>query len=116
VLIQEIDFAVLKSLFKNHIVFVRYGFFVFSRTRYCNVRDGKWLTYNENGQIIYIEIWDEGEFIEQRPKSEKVQIWKVELSLDGVEVDTQRIVVEDFYKLKIIAKYKNSNESNKLKV
>ena len=81
---------------------------------YCSVQDGKWLHYNDKGQITYIEIWDEGEFIEQKPKSSKVEIWKVELLLNDVLIDTQKVSLIEFHELKISPKYKNSNRDDKL--
>ncbi len=83
---------------------------------YCNVQDGKWLHYNEKGQITYIEIWDEGKFIEQKPKSKKVEIWKVELLLNEERIDTQKVSLNEFHKLKISPEYKNLNRDDKLSV
>jgi len=83
---------------------------------YCSVLDGKWLYYNNKGQINYIEIWDNGNFIEQKPKSKKVEIWKVELSLNEIEIDTQKIALNEFNKLQLTPKYKNSNRSSDLKL
>lgn len=81
---------------------------------YCYMLDGKWLYYNIHGHINYIEIWEDGNFIEQRPKGKEVEIWKVDLSLNGVEVDTQKVALKDFHKLKFTPQYKNLNESDDL--
>jgi len=83
---------------------------------YCSIQDGMWLYFNDKGQINYIEIWDDGNFIEQRPKSNKIEIWKVDLSINGISVDTQKIAVNEFHKLEVIPKYKNSNKSSELKL
>ena len=83
---------------------------------YCSVEDGKWLYYNNKGQINYIEIWDNGNFIEQKPKSKKVEIWKVTLSLNGIEIDTQKIALNEFNNLQFTPKYKNLNRGSDLKL
>lgn len=82
----------------------------------CHVPDGKWLYYNKRGKVKKIEFWDEGEFVKQIPKSKDVEIWEAELWLNGVEIDTQRVALSDFNKLKIIPQYKNSNRSNQLNI
>ncbi len=81
---------------------------------YCNVPDGKWLYFNDKGQIKSIEIWNKGNFVEQKPESKKVEIWKVELSLNEVTIDTQKIALGEFNQLQFRPKYKNSNRGSEL--
>jgi len=83
---------------------------------FCSIPDGKWLYYNQIGEIKAIEIWEKGEFIEQKPNSKKVEIWKVQLFLNEVEVDTSTVSIKDFHKLQVIPRYKNTYTSNALSV
>ena len=83
---------------------------------YCSVMDGKWLFYNVGGEVEYIEIWDGGEFIKQVPESGKAEIWKVELLLNGMVVDTQKVALNEFHKLEVLPFYKNSTESAELEI
>lgn len=86
------------------------------RRGYCSVMDGKWFFYNGRGEIDYIELWDEGEFIKQTPESGKAEIWKVELLLNGIVVDTQKVALNKFHELEVSPLYKNSNENSDLKI
>ena len=81
---------------------------------YCSVKDGKWTYFNKKGKIKYIEIWDNGKFVEQQPSSKKVEIWEVDLMLNGIAVDTQRVTLEEFNQLEVVPRYKNANESTTL--
>ena len=82
---------------------------------YCNIPHGQWTYFSENGDTLYSEFWDNGEFIKQVPEQNKVEIWKVELMLDGQKVDKEQLIPKEQVKnLKIIPKYKNRNTNSEL--
>ena len=54
---------------------------------YCNVPDGQWLYFNKNGDTLYSEFWENGEFVKQEPEQKTNEIWKVELTLNGESAD-----------------------------
>ena len=81
-----------------------------SRRGYCSIPTGTWFFYNElNGfhYLQYIEKWDNGEFIEQRPESNKPEIWDYDFLINAIKIDTQAITIADFKTSQIIPKYKN---------
>ncbi len=86
---------------------------------YCNVPTGTWLYYTDlNGThyLHHIEIWDNGQFIEQRPESKKAEIWGIDLLLNTIKIDSQALTINDIKNLKVVPKYKNKLNNAKLKV
>lgn len=75
---------------------------------YCNVPDGQWIYYNENGIILYSEYWKDGNFIKQIPEQNKTEIWKVELSLYGENVNQKTLLPNQLKDLIITPKFKNT--------
>ena len=43
----------------------------------CQVEHGQWVYFKENGDTLYSEYWNNGEFIKQVPEQSKMEIWKV---------------------------------------
>lgn len=83
---------------------------------YCNVPDGEWIYFNENGETLYSEFWDNGVFIKQFPEQSFAEIWDVELILNGKKIDTQKIALSKIKDLVIKPKYKNHNTNTKLTI
>jgi hypothetical protein len=81
---------------------------------FCNVKDGKWTYFNEDGDTLYSEYWTNGEFIKQVPEQPTMEIWEVELFLNGQAVNEQTINLEQISNLEIKPKYKNTNTDSKL--
>lgn len=85
---------------------------------YCNVRTGIWFYYNElNGfhYLQYIEKWDNGQFIEQKPESNRPEIWGFDYLINAIKIDTQAITIAEFKTSQIIPKYKNKLKYSNLR-
>lgn len=84
---------------------------------YCNVRHGEWAYYNEQGDSLYSETWNNGEFVKQTPEQPTNEIWKVELSLSDKPVEQTTISPTQVKQLIVVPKYKNSSQpSAKLRI
>ena len=81
---------------------------------FCSIKDGQWTFFNEDGDTLYSEYWANGEFIKQVPEQPTMEIWEVELFLNGQEVNDQTISLEQISNLEIKPKYKNTNTNSKL--
>lgn len=81
---------------------------------YCSIKDNKWTYFKENGDTLYSEFWNNGEFIKQLPEQNIPELWDIELTLNNLIIDTQTIAINQIGHLKINPKYKNSNTSLKL--
>jgi len=75
---------------------------------YCR-KDGTWTYYNENGKKLYSEYWKDGDFIKQVPEQKKTEIWKVELTLNGEQIDEQMLLANQVRDLVITPKFKNAS-------
>lgn len=74
---------------------------------YCNVKDGEWNYYNEQGILLYSEYWKEGLFSKQYPEQTKPEIWKIDLTLYGKNVDTMPFLAAQLKDLQLTPFYKN---------
>jgi hypothetical protein len=79
---------------------------------YCSVPDGKWTYFKENGDTLYSEFWDNGVFVKQVPEQTKVEIWDIEIQLNGKDADTLSIPIVNIGDLIIKPKYKNSTTNS----
>jgi antitoxin component YwqK of YwqJK toxin-antitoxin module len=76
---------------------------------FCSVRDGQWVYYDTNGDTMYSESWNNGEFLRQFPEQDSVEIWKVEMQLRGKVITEQTpIKAEDVGLIELVPYYKNS--------
>jgi hypothetical protein len=80
---------------------------------YCSIPDGQWIYFNEKGDTLYSEFWDNGEFIQQFPEQSTAEIWDVELTLKGQKIDKQILAIDQISNLRINPKYK-SNHTNSI--
>lgn len=78
------------------------------RRNLCNVPVSTWTYYNEKGEILYTEQWDNGTFIQQRPEQNKLEIWKVEMTLNDELITNQTLTSTQVNELVITPKFKNS--------
>jgi antitoxin component YwqK of YwqJK toxin-antitoxin module len=85
------------------------------RRGYCYVEDGTWLYYNENGEIVSIEIWKDGDFIEQKPQGKKPEAWRIELLVNGELPMDNKIYMDELEGFEIAISYKNENKYSNLK-
>jgi hypothetical protein len=83
-----------------------------SERRYCQVQYGQWVYYKENGDTLYSEYWNDGEFIKQVPEQSKMEIWKVDLTLNGESVKGKTLTPEQIKQLVITPHFKNSSRKN----
>jgi len=83
---------------------------------YCSVPNGQWTYFNEKGDTLYSEFWNNGEFVKQTPEQSDTEIWDVLLTLNGQKVDKQIIAINDIGNLTIDPKYKNSNSNSNLTI
>ena len=79
-------------------------------------KEGLWEYFDENGDTLYSEFWDNGVFIKQLPEQTEVEIWDVEIQFRGKDADTVSIPIANIGELTIEPKYKNSSTSNELTV
>ena len=49
----------------------------------CCFQTGKWTYFDENGDTLYHEYWQNGFFIEQIPEQSKAEIYYIYLNIDG---------------------------------
>ncbi len=78
----------------------------------CNIPIGTWTYYDEKGEVLYTEKWENGQFIEQIPEQEKTEIWKTELTLNGEDVSNKILLSNEVNQLVISPKFKNSTREN----
>lgn len=83
---------------------------------YCSIPEGEWIYFNKNGDTLYSEFWNSGNFVKQVPEQKTAEIWKVDLTLDGKNIDTQKVAIEQVGDLLIQPKYKNSNSNSNLSI
>lgn len=83
---------------------------------FCNVPDGKWTYFNEDGDTLYSEFWNKGLFVKQAPEQSNVELWDVELRYKEQEAEKVLIPIDDVGKLEFIPKYKNSNTNSKITI
>ncbi|MBI1227444.1 MAG: hypothetical protein GC192_19590 [Bacteroidetes bacterium] len=83
---------------------------------YCYVQDGDWFYYDEYGNIVKIETWRNGEFIEQKPKGKKPEAWKAELLVNGEMPRENKIYIDELEDFEIILYYKNESRFKDLAV
>jgi hypothetical protein len=76
---------------------------------YCNVKDGKWIYYDENGQVIKVETWKDGDFVEQKPIGNKPEIWRVEKWVNDEIWKGGTINIDDLGAFEIVLRYKNEH-------
>ena len=77
---------------------------------YCSVPNGKWTYFNEKGDTLYSEFWENGAFIKQVPELNKNEIWKVDLTLNGESVEKRSLTIDEVRQLTISPKFKNSSK------
>jgi hypothetical protein len=78
---------------------------------YCSVKNSQWTYFKENGDTLYSEFWEDGEFIKQIPEQSTSEIWDVDLILNGQKFDKQELPIDEIKNLIITPKYKNSNST-----
>lgn len=83
---------------------------------YCNVKNSKWTYFNQNGDTLYSEFWDNGQFIKQYPEQDSIEVWEIELNLNGKRYDYNKIDIEKIIDFKIVAKFKNGNTSDNFRI
>lgn len=75
----------------------------------CSVKEGNWLYFNPQGELLYTELWKDGEFVKQSPEQAKREIWKVDLLLNNENATVKQLLKSDFNNLKVVPRFKNSN-------
>jgi antitoxin component YwqK of YwqJK toxin-antitoxin module len=77
---------------------------------FCNIPEGEWSYFNENGDKLYSEFWKDGVFIKQIPEQKKTEIWRVELTLKGEKIDKQALTANEVKEIIVTPKFKNSHK------
>jgi len=77
---------------------------------FCSVPDGQWTYFDNKGDTLYLEFWEDGRFIKQIPEQKATEIWKVELTLNGERIDKQQLTAEQVKQLVVEPKFKNSHK------
>jgi hypothetical protein len=73
--------------------------------------DGIWSYFSEQSKKLYSEIWKDGQFVKQVPEQSKTELWTVEITHNGVEVNNQTLSPKQVSEIKIIPKFKNSKRT-----
>lgn len=76
-----------------------------------SIRDGIWSYFNENGDTLYNEFWQDGFFIKQVPEQLKTEIWDAELIFDADHYSGM-LSFEQLRTLEIVLLYKNSHRDS----
>jgi hypothetical protein len=71
--------------------------------------DGAFTYFNETGEEIYTEYWENGDFIKQIPEQSKTELWNVEISIDNIKIDKQVLTPKQVSEIKFTPKFKNSH-------
>lgn len=79
---------------------------------YCSVPDGKWTYFDKNGDTLYAEYWDAGEFIKQIPEQKENELWKVDLLHHGEPAEGKVLTPEQVKELTFVPRYKNQSNTN----
>jgi antitoxin component YwqK of YwqJK toxin-antitoxin module len=81
---------------------------------YCSVKDGIWEYFNEQGEIFSIETWKDGDFVEQKPKGDKPEIWRIDLTANNEKIKDNQLEMSSLKSFEIIPQYKNEHRSKRL--
>lgn len=86
---------------------------------YCSVKHGQWVYFNEFGDTLKSEFWENNELIKQIPEPDKAEVWRIDLIANGRKYDTSGVSIENFKFLKVVPRYKgklNDDENYSLKL
>lgn len=75
-------------------------------------KDGQWVKYDINGDTLYSEFWQKGEFMKQMPEQKSTEIWKVNVLYKGNKLDSQLLTINDLKDIEIKPEFKNSNRDS----
>lgn len=75
----------------------------------CNVEDGQWIYFDQNGDTLYSEYWVDGLFLYQEPEQDSTEIWKMEVLFNGMPVKNQSLTVDQINQITFVPKFKNSS-------
>ncbi len=75
---------------------------------FCRIETGQWTYFNEDGDTLYSEFWDNGTFKKQVPEQDSVEIWDLEFYLENEKIDTQTISLNDINNIEFRPYFKNS--------
>lgn len=78
---------------------------------HSGVREGKWTYFDENGDTLYNEFWEDGFFIKQVPEQSKTEIWDAELIFDAYNYSGM-LSFEQLRSLEILLLFKNSHRDS----
>ena len=76
---------------------------------FCSVPIGQWTYFNDQGDSLYSEFWEDGKFIKQVPEQNATQIWKVDFTLHGQIIVDQQVTMQQVKDLIITPHFKNSH-------
>lgn len=73
----------------------------------CDIKTSEWVYFDVHGDTLYIEKWNNGEFISQYPDQHSDDIWGVHFELNGHLIQEDSISVDEFNELTLVPKYKS---------
>jgi antitoxin component YwqK of YwqJK toxin-antitoxin module len=77
---------------------------------FCSVPVGQWTYFNDKGDSLYSEFWEDGKFIKQVPEQNSTQIWKIDFTLHGQKIVDQIVTIQQVKDLIITPHFKNSHK------
>jgi len=76
----------------------------------CDIKTNEWIYFDVNGDTLYIEKWNNGEFISQYPDQNSDDVWGVDFELNGQLIQENTITLNEFNQLVIKPKYKSNKQ------
>jgi hypothetical protein len=76
----------------------------------CDIKTSEWIYFDVNGDTLYIEKWNNGEFISQNPDQNSDDIWGIDFELNGQLIQENTITLNEFNQLVLKPKYKSNNQ------
>ncbi|MFT5818786.1 MAG: antitoxin component YwqK of YwqJK toxin-antitoxin module [Crocinitomix sp.] len=79
---------------------------------FCSIKNSQWNYFNKDGDTLYSEFWEDGQFIKQVPEQEKVEIWNLEFYLDNKIIEKEEIALNRINDIEFRPQYKNNQKDS----
>jgi hypothetical protein len=82
----------------------------------CDIKTNEWIYFDVNGDTLYSEKWNNGEFISQYPDQNSDDIWGVNFELNGQLINENKMTINNFNQLTLIPKYKSNKPHSSINI
>lgn len=79
---------------------------------YCEIREGQWVYFTEQGDTLYSEFWQDNRFIRQAPEQNITEIWDAGITFMGQDADGMTLTATEVQQLVITPRFKNSTRDS----